>query len=468
MNRPAILILDDSQRVVFELKTFFDDLDYIVHTAHTPSQAFEILNQNHIDILILDIRLPEMDGLQVLKKVKELFSDMEIIMISGHGDMDKVITAMRLGASDFFTKPFQLIEIQRAIEQSKKIVLLNQQLKTVENKYVLLSQELHEKIGHELIGRSKAIKSVVSQMEKAAQSDKTPVLIAGESGTGKELVARGIHFLSQRKENFFYPANCSAISPELFESEVFGHVKGAFTGAVKDKPGWFETAHKGTLFLDEIGDMPPAFQPKLLRVLEDGKVRRVGSIKEIEFDVRIFSATNKKIQNHVREKKFRKDLFHRLNAFEIHIPPLRERKEDIPLLVEYYVQYYSKKMNRHITKISSSVMEKLCDHQFEGNVRELKNLVERAVIVCEQNEIKEKHFPGIQNNTALQSQCDESQIPYSKSIESFDLVKMEEQMIIKALTHCENNKTKAAKLLNISWSALHRKIQKYKINSPEK
>jgi DNA-binding NtrC family response regulator len=255
MKQLSILVLDDEPRMRDEIEEFLTGQDFMVYKASLPSEAFEILEQNAIDILILDVKLPEMDGLEVLQKVKESHTSLEVIMISGHGDMHTVIEAMRLGAFDYFQKPFRLPEINHAIERTRRFIQLSAKLKSTEHKFGILSKEIQNVFGHDLIGKSKSMKKVVDLMSKVAMTDKTSVLITGESGTGKELVARGIHFLSKRNKQFFYSVNCSAVPESLFESEFFGHKKGAFTDAREDKEGWFEIADKGTLFLDEIGDM---------------------------------------------------------------------------------------------------------------------------------------------------------------------------------------------------------------------
>ncbi len=330
----------------------------------------------------------------------------------------------------------------------------------------MISKELRGKTGDHIVGESQTIKFVTELMYKAAEADTTPVLITGESGTGKELVARGIHYLSKRKDNYFYAANCSAIPKDLFESELFGHKKGAFTGASEDKTGWFETAHRGTLFLDEIGDMPPLFQAKLLRVLEDKKIRRVGSNKEIPVDVRVLSATNKDIEKQIKENEFRLDLYHRLNTFLIHIPPLRDRVEDILLLWEYYVKFYSGALNKKIKNTDPLLTEKLKQYHFSGNVRELKNLAERAVILCDHGVLKEKHIPALKCDSHI-SECKNIVCPYSEiSPENrFNLSIVEEKLIREALERTDNNKTKSSELLKISWNALDRRMKKYGIEN---
>ncbi len=456
MEKLKIMILDDEKRVREEIGEFLLENDFSVFKAELPSQAFGILEQNEIDIVILDIKLPEMDGIQVLEKVKASYPDIEVIMISGHGDMNSVISAMRLGASDYFTKPFRLMDVHNSIERTKRFITLNSKLKEIEHNLSLVSNELHDKTGHVIITQSPKMKSIIDLISKVAKTEDTSVLITGESGTGKELVARGIHYLSSRKEKYFYDVNCSAVPENLFESEFFGHKKGAFTGAHENKAGWFEVANKGTLFLDEIGDMPLNLQAKFLRVLEERKIRRVGSHTDIPVDVRVMAATNQRLEELINDKMFRFDLFHRLNSFSIHIPPLRERTEDIPLLINHFATEFSKKMKRPIQEIDQEVMLNLSHYNFPGNVRELKNMVERAVILCERGKLHLKHFPITVKTGEISVQLESSEI-------IFDLELAEKNLIIKALEKCENNKAKAAKLLNITWQSLDRRMKKFGI-----
>ena len=294
-------------------------------------------------------------------------------------------------------------------------------------------------------------------MVKVAKSDKTNVLITGESGTGKELVARGIHFLSSRKDNFFYDVNCSAIPDNLFESEFFGHKKGAFTGATESKPGWFEIANKGTLFLDEIGNLKTELQTKFLRVLEQNIIRRVGSHIDIPIDVRIIAATNKDINKLVKENNFRKDLYYRLSIFVIDIPPLRERKDDIVLLLNHFIKKYSQELKKKITSYDKRVLNELLLFDFPGNVRELKNMVEKAVILCEGKRIELKHFPEIL--CRIQQNTSEEAYPVN-----FDLAAVEKDLIIQAFIKTNFNKSETLKLLNITRQSLNRRLEKFKID----
>lgn len=453
-----ILILDDEQLVRDELSEFLIDPNFQIFKAGTPSEAFEIMDRNEVHIAIVDVNLPEMSGLDVLEKIKEDYSDIEVIMISGYSEMDSVIHSMRLGASDFFTKPFRLRDVEHSIERTKKFVNLNKSLQEVKRNYSIISKEFYEAMGYEIVGESRHMKNLINLIGKVAKTENTSVLITGESGTGKELVARAIHYLSNRKENCFYAVNCSAIPETLFESEFFGHTKGAFTGASDTKTGWFEAANKGTLFLDEIGDMQLNLQTKFLRVLEDRKIRKVGSNIEIPFDTRIIAATNQNLAELSNEKGFRLDLYHRISSFVIHLEPLRNRKEDIPLLLDYFVKYFNRIMAKNINEIDEAVVRKLLAYEFPGNVRELKNMVERAVIICDSNKLGLTHF---QLNNIKEEYTDHYHFP---SEEILDLELVEKNCIIKALERSNYNKSKAADLLNITWQSLDRRIKKHKID----
>jgi len=371
--------------------------------------------------------------------------------------MHTVIEAMRYGAFDYFQKPFRLPEINHAIERTGRFIKLSAKLKSTEHKFDILSKEIQNVFGHDLIGKSRSMKKVVNLMEKVAVADNTSVLITGDSGTGKELVARGIHFLSKRNKQFFYSVNCSAVPESLFESEFFGHKKGAFTDAREDKEGWFEIADKGTLFLDEIGDMPITQQAKLLRVLEERKVSKVGSRVEVPVDVRVITASNRDLFELSKKRKFRPDLYHRLSTFVIEIPPLRERKDDIPPLLEYYIQYYADQLGKEINSISDELIERMMDYDFPGNVRELRNMVERAIILCDKDSIGWDNF---RFNLPI---ADEEDISAMIPEGNLDLAEIEKKVILKALERASQNKSKAAELLNISWQSLDRRMEKHKL-----
>ncbi len=469
-----ILIVDDEERVVDEIKEFLKSKKYQVFSASTPTEAFKLLHEKTIHIVILDVRLPEMSGLDVLEKIKEKNQYIEVIMISGHGDMNTVIDAMRRGATDYFAKPFRLVDMQNAIMRTRRFIELNRKLKIMESGLDRLSKLLLENIGSQLLGKSKAMKHLTTMMAKVAQTDNTSVLILGESGTGKELVAHGIHYMSQRSKNTFYSVNCSAIPESLFESEFFGHKKGAFTGATEDKKGWFEIADGGTLFLDEISDMPLGQQAKLLRVLEERKVSKVGSRETVTVDVRVIAASNKNLEELTEQNKFRLDLYHRLSIFVIDVPSLHERTEDISVLSDYFLKMYATRHNDKVKRISNEAMNMLNNHVYKGNVRELRNMIQRAVILCEGEVLLPEHFniglkneTGNVNNTSVSKTDATANNIMDAEPEDFDLESNEKRLIIKAMEKANGNKAKAAQLLHITWQALDRRMKKFGIEFNE-
>ncbi len=479
----TLLILDDDLWIRGELEEFFNQKpEFNVYTAALPSEAMSLIEQHKPNIFILDIKLPEMDGLTLLETVKPLYPEMEIIMITGHGDLESAVKAMRSGASDYLTKPFRLHEIDLAIQRTGKLLSLAQQIRQMQGAKEILNREMEKHLGTPMISESPAMKDLVALMQKVAKSSDTPVLITGESGAGKELVARGIHYLSPRKKGLFCAVNTSTITENSFESEFFGHKRGAVAHAVNDRQGWFETAHNGTLFLDEISEMPINSQVKLLRVLEDRRIIRVGAQESIPIDVRVICATNRDIDNRIKNKRFRKDLYYRLNTFVIEVPPLRERREDIPLLVNHYVQMFSDKFQKPLPKISPDVLSVLDQYRFPGNVRELKNMVERALILCEGSTLTIQHFPGMIKANVFSSQSlavnghqppgsadqDTDSGPESVLLSSApdldaELIRIEKNFILSALERHRQNRSKAAKALNISRQSLYRRLKKLKI-----
>ncbi|MEA4975362.1 MAG: sigma-54 dependent transcriptional regulator [Paludibacter sp.] len=453
-DKIKILILDDEKQFTEELSSFFED-DYEVYEANNVGDGRRILHEKDIDLLILDVRLPGISGLDILKEVKEQKPAIEVIVISAHGDMDTVIKAMRLGAFDYLRKPFRFIDIQIAIERTQKYLQMQRKLKQMEEKNSLISKTLEEKIERQFIGVSPQILKVFQQAKTAAQYPDANVLITGESGTGKENIARIIHYSSQRRDNMFCAVNSSAITETLLESEFFGHKKGSFTGAITDKMGFFEVCNNGTLFLDEIADMPFNLQAKILRATEEKVITRVGDTVPIKTDFRIVSATNHDIEKQVEEKKFRLDLLHRLNTLHIHIPPLRERTADIKPLLEYYVGLYATRFNKPGISISDDVYDTLQTYDFPGNVRELKNMAERAVILCQGNTLNIGDFPVKQTKKK----------EHATSADKINLKSNEIKMILEALHSCNYNQTAASDLLGISRDALIRKMKKYNISA---
>jgi len=450
----SVLILDDEVDFTEELKEYFENAGFISYAANTVEKGFEVLSQNNIDLLILDIRLPGTNGLDVLKKVKSQYSSIEVIMVSAHGDMDTVIESIRLGAFDYMRKPLRFIDLQIAIERTQKFLYMQQKLAKIEEKNSLITKNIQASIGRHFIGKSPQIIKIFELAQTASKYVHVNVLITGESGTGKEIIARIIHYMGPNGDNYFGAINCSAITESLMESEFFGHKKGAFTGAVNDKKGLFELCNEGTLFLDEIADMPYTLQSKILSAIEEKEITKVGDTKLISTNFRVIAATNINLDCLVEEKKFRLDLLHRLNTLHIHIPPLRERPEDIaPLLIDF-TEEFSKKINKPIKSIDDDVVAKLVNYSFPGNIRELRNMTERAIILCSGNILMPNDFtlPSRQSKVPIQ------QSPATK------LVQHEVEYIRTALENAKYNQSLAAEFLGISRHALIRKIKKFGIN----
>jgi DNA-binding NtrC family response regulator len=449
-----VLIIDDEKSFTEELSEFLKKSGYDCFEANTGTQGLEILKNQEMDLLVLDVLLPGMNGLDILKDVKAAYPLMEVIVISGHGNMDTVITAMRLGALDYLRKPFRHSDIQIAIERTRKFLQINQRLKQIEEKYSLISKTLEDKIDRKFIGISPEIRDVFEQAISAANHPDANVLITGESGTGKENIARIIHYSSKRRDHVFYAINSSAITDTLLESEFFGHKKGSFTGAISDKMGYFEVCHQGTIFLDEISDMPLNLQAKLLRVTEEKVITRIGDTRQIHSDFRIISATNHDIENLVQQKKFRLDLLHRLNILHIHIPPLRERPEDIKPLLEHFAGEYSVKYDKAGFDIDKEVFIMLSKYEFPGNVRELKNMTERAFILSRSNSLGINDFP-VKPVRSLETATEPR---------SFNLKALETELLRNALKNSNFNQKAAAEALGITRDALIRKMRKFNIN----
>jgi DNA-binding NtrC family response regulator len=452
-DKIKILILDDEKQFTEELSGFFLGSEFEAFEANTVSEGREILIHNKIDLLILDVRLPGVNGLDILKEVKNQYPYMEVIIISAHGDMDTVIKAMRLGAFDYLRKPFRFIDIQIAIERTQKYLQMQRKLKRMEEKNSLISKTLEEKIDRQFIGVSPQILDVFEKAITTAKYPDANVLITGESGTGKENIARIIHYSSERKDHIFCAVNSSAITKTLLESEFFGHKKGSFTGAINDKMGFFEVCNQGTLFLDEIADMPFNLQAKILRATEEKVITRVGDTNLIRTDFRIISATNHDIDKWVEKKKFRLDLLHRLNTLHIHIPPLRERPEDIKPLLIHFVDTYAAKFNKPSLHIAREVFEVLQKYDFPGNVRELRNMTERAIILCKGNLLGINDFP-INSNKPVRKEPNN---------EIVNLKAHEIKIIRKVLQNCNYNQQASADALGITRDALIRKMKKYDI-----
>lgn len=449
----TILIIDDEKEICESIKMILEYEGYSVDYSNSAMKGLALLEEKLFSCLLLDIQMPEMSGFEVLKRIKENYPSLSVIIISAHGSIENAIKATRLGAFDFIEKPIDrdklLISVRNAVEQVK---LLTENI------------EIKKSLGveSEILGSSKGIKNILDLIDKVAPLD-TRVLITGENGTGKELVARAIHKKSLRKDKPFIEVNCAAIPNELIESELFGHEKGSFTGAVSQRIGKFELANKGTIFLDEVGDMSPQAQAKVLRAIEDGKIERVGSGKKIDVDVRIISATNKDLLEEIEKNNFREDLYHRLNVIPVHIPPLRERKEDIPILVEAFSKEITTRHKKPLVKFLESAMKLLQEMSWSGNVRELKNMIERIIIIIDKKEIERNDLelllkPG-------QATMDDI-IEESNSFQEFK-EKAERAFIIKQLNENNWNISKTAELLDIQRSHLYNKMKKYGIEKGE-
>jgi DNA-binding NtrC family response regulator len=452
----TILVVEDRESMAEMLQETLEAEGYKVISARDGLEGIRCLKEGKIDLVLSDLKLPGKEGIEILKASREENHLIPVIIMTAYGSVETAVAAMKAGAFDFITKPFDtdhlLLLIKRALE-TRQLMKEN----------ILLKEEVAAKFGlPKIIGKSENIMNVAQVVQRVAPT-KTTVLLIGESGTGKELFARAIHNLSGRKNFPFVPINCAAIPRDLLESELFGHEKGSFTGAEARKLGKFELADKGTVFLDEIGDMDLTIQSKLLRAIEDGEIERVGALRSIKVDVRIVAASNKDLEKAVEEKKFREDLYYRLNVFPIRIPPLRERREDIPLLIDHFINKYCAEMATQVKNISKEAVKTLMQCRWKGNIRELENTIERAVILCDGDTITHEHVV-LERQYVLQSA--EEALSAEGPLEAVAkdaLKKAETQRIVSALRETKGNKTKAAEILRVSYKTLLTKIKDYGI-----
>ncbi len=454
----TILVVEDKESMAAMLKETLESEGYKVVSAGDGLEGINYLKEGKIDLVLTDLKLPHKDGIDILTASKEENQLRPVIIMTAYGSVETAVEAMKRGAVDFIAKPFDtdhlLMLIKRAIE--------TQRLMT-EN--ILLKEEFASKLGlPRIIGKSEKITNVAQIVQRVAPT-KTTVLLIGESGTGKELFARALHNLSNRKEYPFIPINCAAIPRDLLESELFGHEKGSFTSADTKKLGKFELGDRGTIFLDEIGDLDFVLQSKLLRAIETGEIERVGAVKAVHVDVRIVAASNKDLGRAVEEKKFREDLFYRLNVFPIRIPPLRERKEDIPLLVEYFIKKYCLEIKTSLKGISKEALAMLMNCFWKGNIRELENAIERAVILCDGDAIAPEHFIIDRQFGPVLCEKPEPLEGTLGSISKEATRKAESQRIIDVLGETKGNKTRAAEILQVSYKTLLTKIKEYGIEA---
>lgn len=454
----TILIVDDDKDTQFILSSILKNERYKTIIAGDGNRALKEVKKRALNLVLLDIKLPGMDGMKVLEEMKKIDKDLIIIMLTAYGDVKGAVKAMKLGAFDYITKPFYNEELVLIIKKALQSQHLSKEVES-------LRKKLGEKTGIEnIIGENLKIKQILNQIKVVAPTNMT-VILQGESGTGKEIVARIIHKQSLRKDKPFIAIDCGTIPETLVESELFGYDKGAFTGADAKKEGEFEKANGGTILLDEITNLPKAAQAKLLRVIQEKKLQHLGGRRHIKIDVRIIVATNIKLSEAVRQGKFRADLFHRLNEFQLDLPPLRERKDDIPILAEYFLNEANKELTKKIKGFSAEAMKSLLNYQWSGNVRELKNLVRRAVLLAESNYVTPAQL--LLNNTSPAKRLNFEQ-DLEKGISLREAVKKvtkqtEEEMIKQALAKAGGNKTKAAKTLKIDRMTLYSKIKEFQL-----
>lgn len=449
-----VLVVDDEESMRHMLSIILKKEGYDIVCAEGGEQALKILGKDEFDFVVCDIKMPGIDGVEFLKRLKteqDIISQPTIVMMSAYGTIDMAIECMRLGAYDYISKPFKADEMILTLKKAEE----RERLKSENLRFKQALQAEYD--FKNIIAKSHQMLEIFQLIKKVADYN-TTILITGGSGTGKELVARALHYNGNRKDKPFIAVNCGAIPENLLESELFGHVKGAFTDAVRNKNGLFEEADGGTIFLDEIGELPKDLQVKLLRVIQEGELRRVGDSKSRKIDVRIIAATAKDLMEEIKKDNFREDLFYRLNVVPIKIPPLRERQGDIPLLVNHFMERYAKKFGKAVKNISDMAMNLLMSYAWPGNVRELENIIERAVILEDTEVIREENLPFTKKTgqSLHQLEASSNDLSIKKAEEE-----LEKTLIIKALEMTNGNKTKAAHLLEISHRALIYKIKEF-------
>jgi DNA-binding NtrC family response regulator len=454
MKKKKILIVDDEHLIRWSFSKKLESWGYFPETASNGKEAITLMNNFNPDLVLLDLNLPDINGIQLLKEIKSLNASIPVIIITAYGTIEQAVKAIREGAYDFITKPVNYENLQNTIKNALEIQTLKEEITFYKER------EKKESSLEKIVGESKALKDAMELALKGAKSEVSVILLLGESGTGKELFARYIHYNSSRANGPFVAINCSAIPENLLESELFGHERGAFTDAKTQKKGLFEIADGGTIFLDEIGEMPLSLQSKILRVFEESSFRRIGGVQDIKVDVRIISASNQNLEIACDEGRFRWDLYYRLNVFPIYLPPLRERKEDILPLTKHFIEIYNLKFRKNIKGVTKEAEELLLKYNWYGNVRELRNVIERAMIL----ENSDFLTPANLYLPVLKSSLSKSEV-ISKLLESgLKLEDMEKAMIEEALRKCNGNQRKAAEILGIGRDALRYKIKKFKID----
>ena len=451
MNERKILVVDDNKSTLKVINAILTQDNYAVYTASAPQEAIELIKKEPIHLILLDLKMPEMDGIELYKRIKEIDSSAAVIIMTAYGTVESAVQALKLGIDNYLQKPLNFDELKLTIGKIFEKIELKEEL-------AILKGDIHgENVFEKMIGKSKKMREIFKKIGNIAKSSST-VLITGESGTGKEIAARAIHNLSKRKDGKMICINMTAIPEGLQESELFGYEKGAFTGAYAARQGKFEIADNGTIFLDEIGNINYRLQAKLLRVLEDRRVEPLGSNKSRTIDVRIISATNSELKREVADGRFREDLYYRLNVISLHMPALRDRKADIPLLADYFLREICLKNNMTGKTISDNAMEMLMGYNWPGNIRELRNVLEEAIVVSDGDIIE----PAILNLTY--ERYAESRNEQTLPQPDMPLSEMEKKSIVNALIKTKGNQTKAARLLGITRKIIMHKIKKYQIS----
>jgi two-component system response regulator AtoC len=465
-----ILVVDDEPNLRRVLSAQLERDGYDVHTAEDGEQALTILKENHIDLVITDLRMPRIDGMELLRRAQKIDAELPVVMITAHGTVDNAVEALKTGAFDYLTKPFDQVEVRTIVAKA---------LRTRDLSATEASRPFHEipleGARYGIIGQSSSILDLYAVLDRVADTP-TTVLITGESGTGKELVARALHESSSRRDKSFIKVNCAAIPKDLMESELFGYERGAFTGAVGSKPGRFELASTGTLFLDEIGSIPVEMQVKLLRALQESEFERVGGVRTIRVDVRLIAATNSDLKKEIAQGSFREDLYYRLNVVPIRLPSLRERASDIPLLVMHFIRKFNARLKKDIDGVEAAALARLTSYPWPGNIRELENVIERAVLFCDGDELHLGDLPAeVRGSSSVLESPSTTPLPppssepaptgASGSIDGLKeqvkaaMSRLERELIVRALDQTNGNVTHAARLLKISRKGLQLKMK---------